>query len=127
MRTAEACHIPGDRMAKAIVLRTDDYYFLAVLPASHRVSLQALREQFGENVDLAAEDEISELFQDCAPGAVPAIGECYGLEMIVDESIDRQPEIYFEGGDHTTLVHMAGPQFSRLTSDARHDRFSTRG
>ena len=48
-------------------------------------------------------------FTDCAHGAVPAIGECYGLDVIVDETIDKQPEIYFEGGDHTTLVRMTRP------------------
>ena len=35
MRTAEACHISGDRLAKGVVLRDRDSYILAILPASH--------------------------------------------------------------------------------------------
>jgi Ala-tRNA(Pro) deacylase len=31
-RTAEACHISGDRLAKGIVLRRDGEYMLAVMP-----------------------------------------------------------------------------------------------
>ena len=42
MRTAEACHIPGDCLAKGVVLRRNGSYLLAVLPASHRISLPEL-------------------------------------------------------------------------------------
>jgi Ala-tRNA(Pro) deacylase len=73
-RTAEACHFPGDRLAKGIVLRRDGGYILAVLPASHHLRLSDLRTTLGDNVDMADETEISQLFRDCAHGAVPAIG-----------------------------------------------------
>jgi Ala-tRNA(Pro) deacylase len=120
MRTAEACHIPGNCLAKAVVLRSDGRYLLAVLSASRRVGLTELKAQLGPGVELAEEDEIGRLFQDCARGAVPPVGECYGLDMIIDESVDRQPEIYFEAGDHMTLVHMTRAQFALLTAEARH-------
>ncbi len=125
METAETCHIPCDRLAKAVVLRDEVGYALAVLPASHHIRLSELRRQFGDDVNLATEREIEELFEDCVRGAVPAIGECYGLDMVVDESIEEQPEIYFEGGDHATLVHMTHAQFAKMTAAARHGRFST--
>jgi Ala-tRNA(Pro) deacylase len=44
-RTAEACRISGDRLAKAIVLRRNAGYMLAVLPASHHLRLSDLRDQ----------------------------------------------------------------------------------
>jgi Ala-tRNA(Pro) deacylase len=44
--------------------------------------------------------------------------------MVVDDSIEEQPEIYFEGGDHATLVRMSRRQFADLTAAARHGRFS---
>ena len=44
--------------------------------------------------------------------------------LIVDDSIDRQPEIYLEGGDHETLIHMGQAQFAALTANAPHGRFS---
>lgn len=124
MHTAEACHISGDCLAKGVVLRRDGSYLLAVLPASHHIDLPELRMELGEDVDMASESNIDGLFWDCAHGAVPPVGECYGLDVIVDETIDRQPEVYFEGGDHATLVHMSQSQFARLTANARHDRFS---
>jgi Ala-tRNA(Pro) deacylase len=124
LRTAHACHVPGDSLAKAVLLRDEQGYILAVLPASHHIRLGELRQQLGDDIELASEREIVELFDDCARGAIPAIGECYGLDMVVDDDVDAQPEIYFEGGDHATLVHMTHAEFAALTWTARHGNFS---
>ncbi len=125
LRTAEACHIPGERLAKAILLRDPVTYWLAVVPASRRIRLPDLKAEIGGPVDLASEAEVSEVFPDCARGAIPPVGPCYRLEVIVDESIDRQPDLYFKGGDHQTLVHLSQSEFARLNPQARHGRFST--
>ena len=123
-RTAQACHVSGERLAKAIVLRHDGGYMLAVLPASHHIRLPDLQRQIGADVALADEAEIKRLFPDCALGAVPPIGECYELEVIVDDTIQQPPDVYLEGGDHTSLVHMNQAQFMKLMARARHARFS---
>ena len=86
--------------------------------------LDDLRMQLGLDVNLAAEYEIEELFDDCVLGAIPPVGECYGLDTVVDDSIEEQPEVYLEGGDHATLVHMTHAQFASLTATARHGSFS---
>jgi hypothetical protein len=39
-------------------------------------------------------------------GAVPQIGKAYGMETIRDDSLMAQPEVYFEGDDHETLVRV---------------------
>jgi Ala-tRNA(Pro) deacylase len=123
MPTAEACHIPGDRLAKGVVLRTKDGYVLAVLPATYKLNPENLKEQLGDDFSLASEEELGELFEDCARGAVPAAGEAYGLKVLLDDSIREQPDIYFEGGDHATAVHMSGLQFARLMENARRAHF----
>lgn len=125
MRTAEACAIPGDCLAKGVVLRRNGGYVLAVLPATHHIRLAEVRRQLGNSdVDFAKESEIDQLFKDCARGAVPALGDCYGLDVLVDDTVDKMPDVYMEGGDHTTLIHMGHAQFAQLTKDARHGRFS---
>ena len=123
-RTAEACHVSGDRLAKAVVLRRDGRYMLAVVPASHHLKLSELRARLGGDIDIANKTEINRLFADCAQGAVPPIGTCYGLDLIVDDSIQTQPEVYMEAGDHKTLLHLSQAQFGRLTANALHGRFS---
>lgn len=124
LHTAQTSHIPGDCLAKAVLLRDEQGYALAILPASRHIRLSDLKRQFGDDVELASEGEIAELFADCAHGAIPAIGECYGLDVVVDDDIDAQPEIYFEAGDHATLVHMSHADFAGLTWMAQHGSFS---
>lgn len=123
-RTAQACHVSGDRVAKAIVLRRGGGYVLAVLPASHHLRLDELRTRFGDDTDMASESEVDRLFADCAHGAVPAAGACYGLDMIIDDSIQTQPDIFMEAGDHETLLHLSRAQFARLSDPALHGRIS---
>src|SRR5262249_16955325 len=48
--SAQASHVSGDRLAKAIVLRRDGGYMLAVLPASHHLRLEDLRAKFGDDI-----------------------------------------------------------------------------
>ncbi|MFB9269041.1 aminoacyl-tRNA deacylase [Bradyrhizobium erythrophlei] len=123
-RTAEACHISGDRLAKGVVLRRDGGYMLAIVPASHHLKLPDLRTRLGEDIEMASETEINRIFADCAPGAVPATGRCYGLDLIVDDSIETQPEVYIEAGDHATLLRLTHAEFTRLTANVPHGRFS---
>jgi Ala-tRNA(Pro) deacylase len=125
-RTAEASHVSGDCLAKGVLLRNQGSYLLAVLPTSHHIDLEGLRQVLGHRVELAEEAEVATVFRDCRRGAVPPIGACYGLDMIVDDSLEEQPEVYFEAGDHATLVHVSQEQFGRLVGRARHGRFSTR-
>jgi Ala-tRNA(Pro) deacylase len=73
---------------------------------------------------MATEEEIERLFPDCILGAIPPVGAAYGLRTVVDESITEVPDVFFEGGDHATLVHMSGPAFDRLMVEAPHAHFS---
>ncbi|NJO33560.1 MAG: YbaK/EbsC family protein [Rhodospirillales bacterium] len=124
MRTAEAGHISGERLAKAVVLKSDGGYTMAVLPASRHLRLGEVQDCLDRPVGLATEAEVGQLFADCDFGAIPAVGSAYGLEMIVDDSLAEQPDIYFEGGDHLSLIHVNAAAFQRLTAAARHGRFS---
>ena len=114
LETCEAAHIPGDRMAKSILLEDDDSYLMAVIPATHRLQLDHLNETTGRQLELAREDELVEAFADCELGAVPPTGEAYGIRTIVDAHLITQPDIYFETGDHTKLIHVSGKQFREL-------------
>jgi len=122
--TAEAAHVPGDRLAKAVLLEDENGYVLAVLPASHRLALGALHNALQRRLGLATEDEVSELFRDCELGAIPPFGEPYGIETVLDDSLLEQPEVYFESGDHEELIRVSGDQFRRLLAGWPHGSFS---
>ena len=124
LHTAEAAHVPGDRLAKAVVLKDARGYVMAVLPATHHVDLEVLRALLDRPLEFATEEELEALFQDCARGAVPPVGPAYGLEMVVDEALSDDPEVYFEAGDHRDLVRVDARDFAALTEGAPRGRFS---
>ncbi|HKZ95658.1 MAG TPA: YbaK/EbsC family protein [Hyphomicrobiaceae bacterium] len=122
-RTAEASHVPGECLAKGVVIRRKDGFLLAIVPASRQVRLDELGRWLDQAVGLATEDEVCTLFDDCAPGAVPPIGPAYGLKSVVDDSLEGRRDIFFEGGDHQTLVHVTGAEFHRLMQNVPHGSF----
>jgi Ala-tRNA(Pro) deacylase len=122
--SAQAAHVSGDRVAKCVMLEDEYGYLMAVLPATRRVDLGALHRRLGRDLGLATESELIELFRDCEPGAVPPLGEAYGVDAIVDNSLVGAADVYFESGDHRALVHVSGSDFVKLMGDAPRDRIS---
>jgi Ala-tRNA(Pro) deacylase len=110
--TARAGQVPAEMLAKGVLIRRKDGFLLAVVPASAHVSL--------EEVGLATEAELAALFSDCEPGCIPPIGVAYGLQALLDEDLGTLSDVYFEAGDHCTLVHLAGRDFQRAMADARY-------
>jgi Ala-tRNA(Pro) deacylase len=121
---AEAAHVPGDRLAKAVLLHDGAGPVLAVLPSTHQVSVELLNRALGRALELAPEDQIAVYFADCAVGAVPALGAAYGVETVVDRSLDTSESVFFEAGDHKHLVGMTGSDFHRVLDNARWENFS---
>lgn len=126
MKTAAAAHVPGDCLAKSVVLEDDRGYMMAVLPSTHRIDLGALHRQFNRSLGLATENELRDLFRDCELGAIPPVGAAYGMETVVDDSLTKQSDIYFEAGDHEELIHVSVEQFKELMTGYRHGHFSHR-
>jgi Ala-tRNA(Pro) deacylase len=116
--SAHAAHIPGDQLAKCVMLEDSQGYLMAVLPATHKVDLGAVRRHLNRMLGLATSDGLAGLFKDCEPGAIPPLGEAYGIETIVDESLIGSQDIYFEAGDHVALVRVTGNDFLRLMAGA---------
>lgn len=119
-RTAQAGHIPGRQLAKGVVLKKNGGYMVAVLPSNRLIDLAETGAMVGESVRLASEEEASALFPDCETGAIPVVAEPYHVPCMVDDQLDQREDVYFDGGDHSTLVHVSGSDFARLTSSYPH-------
>jgi Ala-tRNA(Pro) deacylase len=124
METAESAHVSGDALVKAVVLRDERGYLMAVLPSTHHLRLETVQRVLNRDLQMASEEELSRIFPDCEPGAVPPIGEAYRLEVLLDEGIPAQGDIYFEAGDHTDLIKLSSMQFQQLMARAKRGSFS---
>jgi len=124
--TARLAQVPEHRLAKTVMLEDDDGgVVLAVVPADARVHVGHLARMLGRSsLKLSDEAKIKSMFDDCDPGAMPAFGMAWGVETVVDEDLERNPEIYVEVGDHEQLLRMTRSQFCELMSTARHGQFT---
>lgn len=123
-QTAQAAHVPGDKLAKAILFEDQAGAVMAVVPATHRLEIDTVNDLLGRNLKLMEEERLAEMFADCELGAVPPIGPAYNLQTVMDDCLAGLDEVWFEGGDHENIVHMAGPDFMRLMRDAKLGRIS---
>jgi Ala-tRNA(Pro) deacylase len=121
---AEAAHVPDDRVAKTVVLEDEGGYLLAIVPASHHIQLGEVHRWLDRHLGLATEDEVGTLFQDCELGAIPPIGTAYGLDVVMEDDLAAQRDVFFEAGDHCSLIHVSAEDFRRLIPNARIGRFS---
>lgn len=118
---AQAAHVPGDHLAKSVLIHREAGPMLAVVPSNHQVDLRALQALLHNPLGLAAEEDMDAVFDDCAHGAAPCVGAAYGLPTIIDNSLSGLDTVWFEAGDHKTLVKMKGSDFDRLMRDASHE------
>lgn len=124
LQSARAAHVAPDAMAKAVLLRDSGQYLMAIIPGTHHLQLGRLRRQLGRDLGLATENEMAALFQDCEPGALPALGPAYGIETVWDDSLRAQSELCFEAGDHEHLVRMKRRDYLELLAGCPHGAFS---
>jgi len=106
------------------VLEDEKGYVVSVLPSSHRLDLDWVNETLGRDLEMANEDELPGLFQDCEVGAVPALSNAYGIDVIWDDQLTSISELYIEAGDHENLIHVQGDSLRALIDDLPHDVIS---
>lgn len=111
---AASVHVPGKEVAKSVIVSIDDDMAMVVLPASKRVSFDGLSSIVGKEVELAHESDFARVFPDCEVGAMPPLGNLYGLDVYVDPSLTEDEEIVFNAGTHREVIRMAYSDFERL-------------
>lgn len=124
---AAADHVPPSEVAKTVVLRSGERCLLAVLPATRYLDLGRLKALTGDpHLRLATERELGDLFPGCELGAIPPIGGLWGTAVWVDDSLGREDETAFSGGNHHETVHLAYRDFVRVAKPS-FGAFSARG
>ena len=112
---AASAHVPGRAMAKTVVIRIDGELALCVLPASAQINFDLLRTMIpAKLIELADESEFRDVFPGCELGAMPPVGQLYGLRTFVEQSLASEKQIAFNAGSHTELIRMDYRDFERL-------------
>jgi len=104
---AAVSHIPGREMIKVVIVRSDEKYFMAVLPASYRIDMEKLKKVLNvASLRLSTEEEFGRLFPDCEIGAMPPFGNLYNIDTYVDKVVSEEEVIVFLAGNHKESIKM---------------------
>lgn len=123
--TARAAKIEPKQLAKAVLMRGRDDYMLAVVPAAYHVNAFAVCDLLaGELLTFAHESDMPFIFRDCERGALPIVGEAFGVRTAIDDALLASDDVYFEAGDHEHLVHLRRDDFARLMGHHPHGPIS---
>ncbi|MFN4261946.1 MAG: aminoacyl-tRNA deacylase [Gemmataceae bacterium] len=118
-KRAKFLGVSGKQVAKGVLLVGPHGYFVAVLPATHRVDTQALGRHLHGAVRLAQAEEIAAVFCDCEWGVVPPFGRLYGLPTVVDETLTANGELVVLANRLGQAIRMRCRDFERLEQPQR--------
>ncbi|MGA7179680.1 MAG: YbaK/EbsC family protein [Thiobacillaceae bacterium] len=124
METARYAMVDANRVAKGVLLEGDGCYMVAMIPADKEIRLGKLSQDYSRELNLADENMVNTLFADCESGVVPGLPNAWGVEMVWDDALMAQPEIYLEAGDHERLIHVETRYLQDLFGDAPHCTFT---
>lgn len=114
---AASAHVPGNELAKTVMVKLDGKMAMAVVRAPDHVDFHLLKSAAGaKTAELATEDEFKDLFPQCEVGAMPPFGNLYDMSTYVSEALAADEEIAFNAGSHTELFKMTYADFARLAS-----------
>ena len=105
-------------VARAMILKDISGLVMAVLPITHSLKLDALNRQLHRKLRPADEIDYRGVFADCSPGILPALGEAYSFETVIDDSLLDQDFVYVASGNAGELVRITGQDFQLLHSNA---------
>ena len=120
LESARLAQIPPDQVAKGVLTHDGENYLLCVIPSNHRLSISRLNTSMNGNFTLVSEHRLGEFFGDCEIGAIPALGQIYGLHVIWDEALADRDDLYIESGDHENLIHVNKGGFMELMGGQEH-------
>ncbi|MGA3327128.1 MAG: YbaK/EbsC family protein [Terriglobia bacterium] len=113
---AHSLHVSGKKCVKAVVASGDSKLVVLVMPAAHRLNFQELKSALRANhLEMLVESELVDLFPDCDLGAVPPLGNLYGLEVWVDRAVANAEKVLFCAGTHEDCIRMRYSDFAKVT------------
>ena len=112
---AQKEHVSGHRVIKPVLIEADGQFVLCALPASYRVDLDALRTELGaDEMHMADEAALQDVFEDCELGAEPPIGAIFGIPTVMDDSLANQEHVMFQSGTHDQCITMRMEDYRRI-------------
>src|SRR4030042_1466650 len=100
--------------AKAMILKADDKFIMLVLSAAKKIDSKKVKEILGaKSLRFATPEEVTQL-TGCIPGGVPPFANIFGLELLVDRTIQINKFMAFNAGERTKYLKLKTTDYLRL-------------
>lgn len=148
---AATLHVKPEMVGKTMVLKCDNDYFLALIPANRnldkkkflKVANNWLQKQGQNNsdgrvritearrakvryshADFAKESWMKKTFKGIDVGATPPFGLMYNLPFFIDNSLVKQSKIFVNGGKYNLSIKISPANLLKLNPQAIKGEFS---
>jgi aspartyl-tRNA synthetase len=105
----EAAKVRGTQLSqgtKALILRADAKYIMAILPGNKELDIERLKKITQAKIlELANAQQVKEV-TNCNIGAVPPFGNLFSLETYADNAITQNETIAFNAGSNKKSLQM---------------------
>lgn len=108
-------HVSGYYVAKPVVVKGSKDFVICVVPACSRLNLGRVADVLGEDeVRLATESEMANLFSGCELGAEPPIGSMFGMRTVLDSKLHEDEFLVMQAGKHTDSIRVRRDDYERV-------------
>ncbi len=111
---AASLGLAADTVARAVVLRDEDYICMAVLPLNYLIDFADLKALTQRNLQPVANQFVGDMFADCDEGVIPPFGGVYNIETFYDVSLLSKSVVLLEAGSHQNMIRLTRDEFRKL-------------
>lgn len=110
---AETQHAKLSDVGKAVLVKSKEGLYLAVLPAGQNTDFKKLSKLIGAKVSMAKEREITAKLK-TKIGLIAPFGSLYGLPVYLDNKLARAKKLILPAGSYTESVQISSKDYLRL-------------
>ena len=112
--------------AKAMVMKIDTEFIMAVLPADRKIDSIKLKAILNtKNLRFASKEELFEI-TGLVPGAIPPFGSLFNLPMIVDKALLEEENMAFNAGSLEKSIKMKTKDYLGIVKSKTADFSATK-
>ena len=123
-QTAICLNIDPACIARTVPLKDQKGTLLAVLPISCILDFKLLNQALGRDLHLARKEELESELQSYDKDLIPPLYNIADVEMIFDESLLHNKELFFEAGNHDSFIRIAADNYKGLLAETSMLKFA---
>ncbi|MDP4001242.1 MAG: YbaK/EbsC family protein [bacterium] len=111
--SAETQHVKLAEVAKAVLLKSKNDLYLAVLPAGNNTDFKKLSKIIGDKISMAKEKDITSKLK-TKVGLVTPFGNLFGIKVYLDNKLKKAKKIILPAGSYTESVRISTKDYIKL-------------